>query len=336
MKYLYKSKIVEVTFFVLFNDNLYYVNDNDNLFENKDLIMNAYGIEATNFGVFAYNNLSDVKTFIILQKEIIETALSLSSMPFNGIDTILKTKFNGVKKNGIYNIFTKKIKWLDNLNVFGQCLRYSDFFIYRQGYYLIKSLSLPADQNNWETNLEPYGEIRKILGVQSEKLWVSMDRCGEKKDKNSLLGLDVNTGKILYQAPSAYDLSDWFIELIPEQNTILSIYGKISTYGPAASPFIEINATTGAVMRNERIESLYNSNLKLGKWKYLNNKIYFTAAIDTINSTHIGVLDYQTLDLLWYTEVKDRKGGLRDLQVTADKIYILDAGNQLHIFEKEE
>ena len=163
-----------------------------------------------------------------------------------------------------------------------------------------------------------------------------MDRCGENKDKNSLLALDVNTGQILYQAPSEYDLSDWFIELIPEQNTILSIYGKISTYGPAASPFVEINATTGAVMRNQRIESLYNVNLKLGKWKYLNNKIYFTAALDTINSTHIGVLDYHTLDLLWYTEVKDRKAGLRDLQVTEDKIYVLDTGNQLHIFEKEE
>ncbi len=39
--------------------------------------------------------------------------------------------------------------------------------------------------------------------------------------------------------------------------------------------------------------------------------------------------------ILWYTEVKDRKAGLRDLQVTEDKIYVLDSDQTLHIFEKE-
>ena len=131
-------------------------------------------------------------------------------------------------------------------------------------------------------------------------------------------------------------MHDWHIALLEETQTIVSIYGKISTQQKADSPFVEICAITGAVLRNERIESLFQANLKLGQWCYSNHKIYFTAATDTINSTHIGVLDYTTLNLEWFTEVKDRKAVIKDLQVTENKVYALDQGGQLFIFEKEK
>jgi hypothetical protein len=116
---------------------------------------------------------------------------------------------------------------------------------------------------------------------------------------------------------------------------IVSIWGKMNSHGPAESPFVEIDAITGKVLRNTYSQSMYDANLKLGAWKYLDEKIYFDAAFDTINSTHIGVMDYNTLEVEWAEEVQDRKAGLRNLQVTKDKIYIMDSGNQLFIYEKE-
>ena len=103
----------------------------------------------------------------------------------------------------------------------------------------------------------------------------------------------------------------------------------------AESPFVEINAKTGEVIRNSFSHSLFNANFKLGKWKFLNNKFYFTAAQDSISSSHIGIMDYETLELLWITKVANQKGAFRDLQVIENKIYVLDNGNQLHIYEKE-
>ena len=203
----------------------------------------------------------------------------------NKVLTSCKRRKNSLgNKIADYHWFDIKRKRIEKLLFTGkpQCKIIKKSIIITESKFNIKSLSLLTGELQWETNLEPYGEIRKILGVQSEKLWVSMDCCGENKDENSLLALDVNTGQILYQAPTEYDLSDWFIELIPEQNTILSIYGKMSTH-KADSPLVEMNATTGVLIRNQRIESLYLENLKIGFWKVLDNKIYFTANKDTLH-----------------------------------------------------
>ena len=203
-----------------------------------------------------------------------------------------------------------------------------------QSYNILTSLSLQTGNYEWENNLSKHGEIRKILGLVNEKLWVVLYETETRKKQ--LVSLHTATGKIIDIIDATLPLHDWHIALLEETQTIVSIYGKISTHQKADSPFVEICAITGAVLRNERIESLFQANLKLGQWCYSNHKIYFTAATDTINSTHIGVLDYTTLNLEWFTEVKDRKAGIKDLQVTENKIYALDQGGQLFIFEKEK
>tara|TARA_R110000868_G_scaffold196307_1_gene442188 strand:- start:12 stop:1028 length:1017 start_codon:yes stop_codon:yes gene_type:complete len=308
---------------------------------NYRLIQNEKSILEFNFtsltkGLFSHIVVSDDDNNIyIFDKQNFQNKLegySLSEKAFNKNEIIISKRISrGIFETFIYNLIEKTIYEPKNIPV----LTFNSILFFSVENKVSQSTSLLTGEFEWETNLEPYGEIRKILGVKSEKLWVSMDRCGENKDKNSLLALDVNTGQILYQAPSEYDLSDWFIELIPEQNTILSIYGKMSTH-KADSPLVEMNATTGVLIRNQRIESLYHENLKIGFWKVLDNKIYFTANKDTLHGRHIGILDYNTLEILWQTEIKDLRGTFKDFQVTQDKIYVLDTGNQLHIFEKEE
>ena len=188
----------------------------------------------------------------------------------------------------------------------------------------------------WKTFLFPFGQIRKILGVAEELLWIScMSSDVNRNTKAHLIALELKTGKIIHHLSDGLPLHEVHVELLEDKQRIVSIWGKMSSHGPAESPFVEINALTGEVLRNTYSQSMYNTNLKLGAWKYLNDKIYFDAAFDTINSTHIGVMDYLTLEVEWFTEVIDRKAGLRNLQVTEDKIYIMDSGNQLFVYEKE-
>ena len=199
---------------------------------------------------------------------------------------------------------------------------------------IVKKISLESLDSIWEANLHSLGEIRKILGVIGDKLWVVMYRGGVDQDKIRLIALNVNTGERVIELPDSLPLSEAHIALIEETQTILSIWGKISTVSKADSPLVEIDGRTGEVIRNHRIDSLYEANLKMGRWIYKTGKVYFKAAMEFINSTHIGVMDYQSLDLLWFTEVKERKAGLRDFQVTSDKIFVLDQGHQLHIYGK--
>jgi hypothetical protein len=74
---------------------------------------------------------------------------------------------------------------------------------------------------------------------------------------------------------------------------------------------------------------LYNAN---PSWASGNAKQQKSIATDLLNSYTHWRPRLSNLDLLLVYQSKDRKTGLRDLQVTEDKIYVLDSGNQLHIF----
>jgi hypothetical protein len=230
-------------------------------------------------------------------------------------------------------VITKFLPKLTNISVVQQTGNES-IIIYKTA-STFASFSLKTNEYEWEADLAHYGEIRKVLGVHENNLWVSMYRGGEDKSIKRLIVLDIQTGMECLKISPTLPISDCFIEYISEKQTILSIFGKLGTY-PTDSPLVEINAQTGEVLRNQRIESLYDLNLKIGQWQYYDNKIYFTAFTDSLTTSHIGLLDYHTLDLLWVSEVPNRKGFLKDLQVTEDKIYVLDQIGTLHIFERSE
>ncbi len=228
---------------------------------------------------------------------------------------VFNAKFNGNYPSAFYNKF---------------------LFFHKFPNSTIQALSLLSGEYEWEVYLNSFGEIRKLLGVIEEKLWVVLYRGGENQDITKLIALDIHTGDIIIELPESLPLHNTHISIIEEKQTILSIWGMKSSHHKANSPLVEIDGKTGRIIRNHRIESLFEANLKMGLWKYLDDKIFFVGAMDYINSTHVGVLDYNTLDLLWYEEVAGRKAGLKEIQVTGDKIFCLDIGHQLHIYEKVE
>jgi|GEM_PF-4962767 len=197
---------------------------------------------------------------------------------------------------------------------------------------ILKSLSLLTGEYEWEVDLSEYGEIRSVLAAVQDNLWVLANDY--KNNRHSLLRLDANSGRLMQVLGEDLKLSDAHVKYIKEKQTLLSFKSSISTI-PSPSTLVEIDAKTGDVLRNVTVESMLEPNLKVGLWQYQDNQLFFTANTTMMTTTHIGVLDYNTLALLWYIEVPGRKGLLKDIQVSTGKIYVLDQVGTLHIFEKE-
>jgi hypothetical protein len=194
---------------------------------------------------------------------------------------------------------------------------------------------MTAGEVKWYKDFSEIGTIRKFLGECPEFVWLTVTEKKSEPKKISLVALDLGTGEIKKNISNdSYSMHPVNVELLKDKQTILSIWGKISANARAESPVLELSSSTGEVFRNTYSQALYETNLKIVSWKYVDGKIYFDAASDTINSTHIGVMDYQTLELEWYEEIKNRKAGLRNLMVTGSKIFFMDSGNQLFVYRK--
>lgn len=324
------------TFTVKENSILFKNNNDDLFFNNLKIDKDVRSFFNCNENIIFFKN-KFTNVYSLQEKKIIDSINgSLFFDTYNNEDLILVQKIDGKRLISKIDFNCSSFGLIDEIGCFSIEHYFRDtnnnFFFSNNAN--LQSLSLQSYNLNWETSLDQYGEIRKILGIKENKLWISMYRGGNDKTKNTLIALNIDSGHIVYEKNNDYDTSDWFIELISEHDSILSIYGKISTT-PADSPLVEINAITGEIIRNQKIESLYNENLKIGFWKVLKDKIYFTANKDALNGNHIGVLDYDTLQILWVTKIDNMKGTFKDLQITENKIYALDTANQLHIYEKE-
>lgn len=343
MKYKCADVIDNILDFKVYSDVLLFKKQKleKHLFESEKLI------DTDNWG---YNFWQD---FICLNREYTTTIININTREwfeipvfFTGrnyyentfiVSINLKKESRGIYSSNYLVCQLQPFKVLYELpnRYYGSGQRHiNKYFQTKRDVQIIKSLSLLNGEYEWEADLNFFGEIRKLLGVIEEKLWVVLYKGGENQDITKLIALDIHTGDIIIELPESLPLHNTHISIIEEKQTILSIWGMKSSHHKADSPLVEIDGKTGKIIRNYRIESLFEANLKMGLWKYLDNKIFFVGAMDYLNSTHVGVLDYNTLDLLWYEEVVARKAGLKEIQVTGDKIFCLDIGHQLHIYEK--
>ena len=66
----------------------------------------------------------------------------------------------------------------------------------------------------------------------------------------------------------------------------------------------------------------------------LNNKFYFTQSLGD-NKAKVGVLDWDTKDLVYKHEFDPENGAIGSIQVNESRMFIHTQDNTLHIFEKE-
>lgn len=339
--YIQKETKDNIQDYKVIKDNLYYKikNADYNLYQNDILIDNE------NYGFFFFENFYGLNH---------ENSTDLIDIVSNGKITIPVTFVgNGVYENnfvvsknlnregiGLYSgnyticqLFPFKELYTLPYRYYGSGYRHKNQYIQLQNEKkILKSLSLLTGEYEWEIDLSEYGDIRSVLAAVQDNLWVLANDY--KNNRHSLLRLDANSGRVMQFLGEGLKLSDAHVQYIEEKQTLLSFKSSISSV-PSPSTLIEIDAKTGEVLRNVTVESMLEPNLKVGLWQYHNNQLFFTANTTMMTTTHIGVLDYTSLELLWYTEVPGRKGLLKDIQVSSDKIYVLDQVGTLHIFEKE-
>ncbi|MDI9880167.1 hypothetical protein [Flectobacillus longus] len=181
----------------------------------------------------------------------------------------------------------------------------------------------------WQTQLNRNGKILNFLGVHEDVLVV----CLQFGNTYGLMGLDINTGKILWNR------DDW--GLLQGHHTTMQ-NGKIfSLKGGAFSDsyYLEADIATVSLLRYGEVPNLKKHGFSIFNYTLYENFIYFTASkIGTSEATIVGVLAYDSLELLWWQEVELENGAFlaQKPQVDGDKLYILDTGGTLHIFEKEQ
>jgi len=194
---------------------------------------------------------------------------------------------------------------------------------------LLKSLSLLTGEYEWETPLNRNGEIFKILGVRENELIVCWKRG---MDYYGLLGIDIQTGKIVWNMDDNSLLNGLNLYFTENQKSIFSTKGD-----DKSSYFIEIDLENKEVQRYGEIPDLCKAKLVIHSSQYKDGLIYFTASTRHVFFPDvIGVFDYKTLKVLWQHRFTfDRLTHLKNLEVSDDKLYVLDSGDTLHIFERE-
>ena len=194
----------------------------------------------------------------------------------------------------------------------------------------IVSLSIRTGENEWELDLEDYGAIGKIIGVFNDKLWVGV---GSK----ALVGIHVKNGEIIHliEKPSAIAYQSGEYNYFRGHDGQIDIEAK-KIVGFEYDTYYELDLETLDfnywIFREEakamKIEARYApQNI------YKEEFIYF---IDKLNFK-IGVFDRKnkTIKEAVVFSEKSCTGFLIDLQMTDDKMFILDSGGTLHIYENE-
>ncbi|WP_028522968.1 hypothetical protein [Runella limosa] len=343
--YRIANQIYNTSDFSVFGEYLSYSNKDNNLYLNLEKVntnSSSCGHFFSNDYFYFSDSFEDYTNSVFVYKQYIMELNTGEIIDLKNINPQFLTKkegeFIGFEKKYnksslvIYNVNTSEKTIVSEDFEFGIKLFNNNNLVINDGWILVKSLSLLTGEYEWEVDLSEYGQIRSVLTAVEDNLWVLANDY--KNNRHSLLRLDANSGRLMQVLGEDLKLSDAHVKYIEEKQTLLSFKSSISSV-PSPSTLIEIDAKTGKILRNVTVESMLEPNLKVGLWQYQDNQLFFTANTTMMTTTHIGVLDYNTLALLWYIEVPGRKGLLKDIQVSTGKIYVLDQVGTLHIFEKE-
>lgn len=341
------SYLNNIKSFTVRNDQIYYLNTKEEFYLNDKIIANGYGIEKNEYAVFLYENMTDVETSIIFNNgEIKKTKYLLDLSSFNGINTIIYNKnYNDQEKQiGLHNIISQEIKWFYNIERFGFNIRANNNLYYKQTQTCLKSLSLLTGEYDWEVDLGLDGlEVVNILGVEASNLIVL---CRNEQKQFEILSLSVSSGKEIWRKNMQVGNGNFIFS--EDKTSLIYLYsGGLWFNGVQVTRgnniFREINTKDGSVRREGVLWQLDEAGLGIHNCTLHEGFIYFTAVYKSFGATVLGVLDYETLSLLWWEEVKmDEADGFgnfflnQPLQVAGNKIYVLDKTHVLHIYQRDE
>lgn len=198
----------------------------------------------------------------------------------------------------------------------------------------LKSLSLLTGEYEWEVDLGAYGEIRTILGVVEDKLYVWLG-------STTLVAINIQNGLVQWHI-NTYETHqvgfDAGIHLLADEHKIVLFH---------ETNYVEIDLQT----QNSKLllkntfgrDWVFAANTVAGHYIYFVGRNYATQELS------VGAFNRQSLQVEWYYAAPEWQGTVPDdyegnavvlgsaPQVTDDKLYLLENGTgTLYIFERTE
>ncbi|NBB31838.1 hypothetical protein [Cellulophaga sp. BC115SP] len=271
-------------------------------------------------GNLLYENFANLFRLPVTNNKIVTYKLN--------VDTIKK-------EYGVFDLTLKTIIWrnknYDNLSYINQCL-------FSIG---IKSISKVNSSNGylvWNIEFTNSDKFLNILNVSDNHLWLITQREENYWFYFDLIAINAQTGEVEKQL----DYKAFFgytAQFIEEKQSIISLRGNFRE--DRGTHFLEIDARNGEIIRQQTLDQLKSIGLNVFEFTLNKNYIYFTATSkdDAIFAKSIGVLSYETLELLWWEEVNLENGAFfaagQKPVISDNRIFILDTGGTLHIYERE-
>lgn len=206
------------------------------------------------------------------------------------------------------------------------------------------SLSSLGKFKNIYTNEEETIEVRQFIGVYNNILWLFLNKTG-------FIGLDITTGNLKHHiqkndvligetAVTSYtENENGRMSFFRSQYYLDEQKGKI--IGLAVDMLFEMDlnrdtpfVTQYGLQKQYQKYGINEQNIA-NDFVLKDNLLYFYA----FNQLKFGILNIKTKEVIYISEPiipeNNKVTQLKDLQVSDNKIYILDSGNTLHIFEEE-
>jgi outer membrane protein assembly factor BamB len=173
--------------------------------------------------------------------------------------------------------------------------------------------------------------ITSLVAVHANKLTIGVEWDPVTP---RLITIDCNTGSIDQYWEDVNLKSGLHARPVLDGTHILYLHG--SNRFEKETQYVEIDLAAGHPVRKGIVQSLLREELVLKDWTLCDGKIYFTAIKNERFPTHVGILDYNTLDLLWWEKIAmDNDHFLQEgigLQAYGNHFYVLDTLGTLHCF----
>jgi hypothetical protein len=356
MNYIFLARRENVKNYAAYNDKIAFLLNDGSFFYNNENFGKA--VESFFFqGIFLYYSVDGVSTTIMNtntgEKKYIPNIFNAGTVQNNtflignNYERFGNTLFYSAKIS-LYEINPYRLmKILPQRYIFSQFIRNGNLLFTEKLKTTLSSLSLLTGEYEWEIDLESklgiYDGIRKIYGIVNNCLWVVTER-------GVLLGINVNDGMLIHHLNfDGYDTfqqygtvqMQYFRSLFDEKQQML--------IGVYENRYWEIDLKADK-------PTLQTTDIKALNPSYFNNpsfiyEVYHLAAPEGIaydehciyfkdnEVSTVGVLNRKTKQIEWHDKLYELPGRsyvmIKDIQVAANKMYVLDEKGVLHIFEKE-
>jgi hypothetical protein len=325
------SQIDKINNFIVYDLNLFYLSK-CKIYKNSSIIKE---LDANFFGQFYIVNNEILIQSYLGEFEFINVKYSGF---YNYSNTVLLTYINP-NDNCLYKIVNGKIeKTIYSFNIFSVEKHFfanNDSILSKIDWvngiiWQFSTSNLPIYETSSGEQKHP--TVKKFIGVWENQLVVECNR-------GIILFLDITTGELLHtldlNADFKYDFSD-HLDASTYYISINTSLNKLIILAPAFLYHFDLKLKTLSVIKDYlNVEISEKWNFKSAT--FVDDLIYFTGDYGQqyVVATRVGVLNSQTGEVLWQTQL-EKTGGLNTApQVAGDKLYVLSQKNVLYIFEKE-